>query len=143
MRIRLPLATLALALGLLASPVHAQPDVATAEPMIETVIADQLADFQAGDLAGAFFHASPNIQGKFGTPERFGQMVQRGYPMIWRPSRVEWRGIEVREDGALVKTVLFTDVKGDLYEADYIMGEVDGRWRIQGVSLRKIPGAAS
>ena len=76
---------LILALGL---PAQAQSDD------IEAVIGAQLEAFAADDFAKAFTFASPMIKGMFGTPERFGQMVRGGYPMVWRPSRVEFGKVQ-------------------------------------------------
>jgi len=109
---------------------------------IETVIADQIAAFQEGALTRAFSHASPDIQSKFQTPQTFGQMVQHGYPMIWRPSSWGWGSLTER-DGRWVQTVEFEDARGKLYEAEYIMEMIDGVWRIDGVYLREIPGVSS
>lgn len=111
-------------------------------PAIEAVIADQIAAFQANDLARAFAHASPMIQTKFRNPEIFGQMVSRGYPMIWRPQRWEWSGLQDTPRGP-VQTVVFEDRRGNLFEADYLMQEGPEGWRINGVSLRRLPGLAS
>jgi len=134
------LAALAIAIAVLAGrPASAEP----ADAAIEAVIADQLAAFQRDDFAAAFDHAHPVIRRKFGTPENFGRMVQQGYPMIWRPSRVEYGPLEPEADGNLVKTVVFEDGSGVLFEADYEMSTVDGEWRIRGVSLRRLPGLAS
>ncbi|MGF1444993.1 MAG: DUF4864 domain-containing protein [Pikeienuella sp.] len=113
-----------------------------ADAAIEQVIADQIAAFQRDDMAAAFAHAAPGIQSKFGSPENFGRMVRQGYPMIYRPSRVEWRGL-TRHGSGYRKTVLFEDGVGALFEADYIMALEDGAWRIRGVFLRKLPGMTS
>ena len=115
-----------------------------AEPAdsIQGVISDQIAAFQRSDLGAAFAHASPSIQSIFGSPERFGQMVRGGYPMIWRPSRFEMLRLQPGP-GLQVQTVLFEAQDGTLFEADYEMIEVDGIWRINGVALRKVPGVAS
>lgn len=106
---------------------------------IPAVIADQIGAFLRGDLDAAWAHASPTIQGVFGTPERFGQMVREGYPMVWRPSRWEMRERTAIADG-FVQTVLFEDAQGRLFLADYEMRLVDGVWRINGVALRELPG---
>ena len=106
---------------------------------IQAVIADQIAAFQANDVERAFTHAAPNIQRIFQTPERFGQMVQQGYPMVWRPARYEWLKI-VETDFGLVQVVLFEDQRGRLHEAGYLMQQVDGVWRINGVKLREAQG---
>lgn len=123
----------------------AAPETARAEEpgdSIEAVIADQIEAFRSNALERAFSHAAPGIQERFQTPQGFGVMVQSGYPMIWRPSRYEWAGLEKGPRG-WVQTVLIEDAAGQLYEADYLMREIDGRWRIAGVSLRKVPGAVS
>lgn len=109
---------------------------------IGAVIRDQIAAFQRDDLDAAFAHASPSIQSKFGTAEVFGQMVARGYPMIWRPARYAIG--ELAEDSrGPVQTVTFVDETGTAYEADYLMERVDGVWRIDGVTLRRLPGTTS
>ena len=80
--------SLILAAVLLAAQLGAGPARADGHGnAIEAVIADQIAAFRTNDLERAFSHASPMIQSKFRTPEIFGQMVSRGYPMIWRPQR--------------------------------------------------------
>jgi hypothetical protein len=129
---------LCLALAALALPVRAD------EPgdSIRAVIVDQLNAFRANDLGAAFAHASPMIQSKFRTPEIFGQMVQAGYPMVWRPSRYEMEALTETPRGP-VQTVLFEDQHGRLFEADYEMRQVDGEWRINGVTLRELPGLGS
>ncbi|MEM1345397.1 MAG: DUF4864 domain-containing protein [Pseudomonadota bacterium] len=121
-----------------------QREVAAQDPasQIEAVIVDQIEAFKRNDVGQAFTHASPNIQAMFGTPSRFGSMVESGYPMIWRPSRYETRGLKPLGEG-FVQTMLFEDAQGQLFEADYIMELTDGRWRINGVYLRRLPGAVS
>ena len=112
------------------------------EDSIQAVIADQISAFQANDVDRAFTHAAPNIQRIFGTPERFGQMVRQGYPMVWRPARYEWLQI-VETDFGPVQVVLFEDLGGRLHEAGYLMEQVDGVWRINGVKLRARAGVGA
>lgn len=133
-----PLVALAIFLAVLMGP-----PASAQNADIEAVIEDQIAAFQRGDLEAAFSHAAPGIQEKFGSPENFGHMVRHGYPMIWRPQRYEHRGLVEPREGFFVKTVLFEDARGMLYEADYMMGLTGGAWRIQGVSLRRLPGVSS
>ena len=94
--------TLVAGATLWAGAVFAQADA------IRSVIQSQLDAFQANDLASAFEHASPMIKGIFGDPQRFGQMVQNGYPMVWRPEAVEFGGLR-DVDGTQVQSVFFTD----------------------------------
>lgn len=109
---------------------------------IAAVIERQIAAFRASDLPGAFAFASPTIRQKFGTPERFGDMVRRGYPMIWRPTR--WQMLKlVKTPLGPVQVVLFQDESGRLWEAGYLMKSVGGVWRINGVHVRRRPGTGA
>lgn len=130
---------------LLSLPFLTLPGLSAAEEPgdgVRAVISDQLAAFSRGDVDAAFAHAAPGIQSKFGSADVFGEMVQRGYPMVWAPARWEWRGLSEEASGP-VQTVFFEDQGGLVWEADYFMREVDGRWRIGGVSLRRLPGISS
>ncbi len=101
---------------------------------IHSVIADQLADFVARDLEGAWEHASPFIQGMFGNPQNFGAMVERGYPMVWDNSDVRFG--ELREvAGNLWQRVTLRDAAGNLHSLDYQMIETPEGWQINGVQL--------
>jgi len=133
------LSSLALAMSLALSFNPARADDAAA---IRTVIADQLAAFDRGDLEAAFAHASPGIQARFGDPRTFGDMVRSGYPMVWDPGRYEMRALSATPRGQ-VQTVMFEDAAGILWEADYLMEKVGGVWRIAGVALRRLPGVGS
>ena len=55
---------------------------AKANEDIEKVISNQIDAFLADDFETAFTYASPMIKDIFGTPEKFGQMVRQGYPMV-------------------------------------------------------------
>ncbi|MEM1306659.1 MAG: DUF4864 domain-containing protein [Pseudomonadota bacterium] len=116
---------------------------ATADEMsgaedIHAVIASQLERFNADDAAGAFSHASPNIQRMFRTPENFMSMVRRGYPQIARSKDARFLDLEMK-DGALLQKVLVTGRDGRAVIAAYAMVEVDGVWRIDGCFLVKPP----
>ncbi len=112
----------------LASGVFAQSDE------IEANIAAQIQAFKADDFATAFTFASPNIQRLFQTPENFGVMVKRGYPMVWRPADV--RFLELREvAGSLWQKVMITDGAGRVHILDYQMVPLENGWKINGVQL--------
>lgn len=105
---------------------------------ITGVIADQITAFAADDFATAFGYASPGIRGIFGTPERFGQMVREGYPMVWRPSDVDY--LELRQDnGSVVQEVLIRDAAGVAWLLDYDMVRSGSGWQIDGVRIRPAP----
>lgn len=101
---------------------------------IEANISAQIQAFKADDFATAFTFASPNIQRLFGTPENFGVMVQRGYPMVWRPADVQF--LELREvNGALWQKVRVVDAAGRVHILDYQMVPLENSWKINGVQL--------
>ena len=131
-----------LILTLLALPFGAQAQVAADQAAIEAVIADQLSDFNARDLPGAWEHASPTIQGIFGTAESFGDMVENGYPMVWDNSDAQF--LELREEaGALRQKVLIDDAEGRGWVLDYEMIELPEGWRINGVQVLPAPDVAA
>ncbi len=120
------------------SPARSQ-DAAAA---IRGVISDQIAAFRADDFETAFGFASPAIRRMFGAPDRFGEMVRRGYPMVWRPADVRFSTLAER-DGALIQSVLVTDRAGTLHILDYEMIRGEDGWRINGVWLRPPAGAGA
>ncbi len=129
-------------LCLIALPLAAQAQDETDRAAIAAVIADQLSDFNARDVPGAWEHASPTIQGIFGTAESFGDMVENGYPMVW--TNAEARFLELREDmGALRQKVLIEDAEGRGWMLDYEMIELPEGWRINGVQVLPAPDLAA
>lgn len=112
------------------------------EPGIEATIGAQMDAFLEDDFARAFTFASPNIQGMFGSSERFGQMVKRGYPMVWRPDDVQY--LELREiAGNLWQRVLIRDQVGGVHMLDYQMIQTGEGWRINGVQILQAPDVAA
>ena len=110
----------------------------TSEPDIEATIGAQIDAFRSDDFATAFTFASPNIQGLFGSHERFGAMVQNGYPMVWRPGDVQY--LELRNiNGALWQRVMIRDQLGGVHMLDYQMIQTSDGWRINGVQLARAP----
>ena len=118
------LMTLALAL-----PVKANED-------IEKVISNQIDAFLADDFETAFTYASPMIKDIFGTPEKFGQMVRQGYPMVWRPSEVNFLSID-RRGKELWQNVMVRDAEGALFILEYQMIPGEMGWLINAVRVRK------
>lgn len=107
-----------------------------ADEAARKVISDQIAAFRQDDFSTAFTFASPMIQGMFGTPQRFGQMVRNGYPMVWRPAEVEFLDAETAGD-ALVQDVLIRDAEGIYYELEYEMIQIGEGWKINGVRVKR------
>ena len=106
---------------------------------IESVIDNQIDAFLADDFARAFSFASPVIRDLFRTPENFGVMVRKGYPMVWRPADVRY--LELREiGGSLWQTVQVTDADGNVHLLDYQMIPGEDGWKINAVQLLQAPG---
>jgi len=106
----------------------------TVDPAIRSTIQSQFDAFLKDDVTTAFTFASPAIKGMFGTPERFGQMVRNGYPMVWRPGEVRY--LELRNvAGNLWQRVMVTDQAGRVHMLDYQMIETPEGWQINAVQL--------
>ncbi|MEP6067699.1 MAG: DUF4864 domain-containing protein [Paracoccaceae bacterium] len=103
---------------------------------IKGVISNQIEAFRSDDFSTAFTFASPAIQLMFKTPDNFGRMVSQGFPMVWRPSDVEYLGLH-QEPGALVQRIQVTDAEGVSHVLDYMMVETADGWKINGVELVK------
>lgn len=105
-----------------------------ANPDIQNTIRNQIDAFEANDFARAFTYAAPSIQMMFRTPENFGVMVQRGYPMVWRPDDVRFG--DLREEGGLLRQkVIIRDKSGTVHVLDYSMSQDENGWKISGVVL--------
>ena len=104
------------------------------EGKIQTTIQSQIEAFQRDDLVAAFEYASPNIQTIFKSSKRFGLMVQRGYPMVYRPSDVKFLELETIE-GEFWQKVRIQDQQGRFHVMAYRMISLDGKWLINGVQL--------
>ena len=127
---------LALALtACLAAPLSAQESPKSA---VTGVIQEQIEAFLVDDFATAFTFASPTIQGIFRDPETFGVMVQRGYPMVWRPSEVRYGDATVLE-GRVRQKVVITDANGTVHLLEYEMIPQGETWKINGVQLLRAP----
>jgi len=99
---------------------------------VEQTIQSQIDAFLVDDFDTAFTYASPNIKRLFGSSERFREMVQSGFPMVWRPADVTY--LEQREQGAgRVQNVLIRDANGVPHLLEYTMILTEQGWRIDGV----------
>ncbi len=123
---------LVLALGLAVPALSEEPR----NPAIEETISSQMRAFQADDLTTAFNFAAPGLKRMFQTPERFATMVRKGYPMVWRPSRVEFLTLE-NFQGQLVQRVLIEDEQGGYFVAEYAMIETPDGWQIRAVRIQR------
>ena len=106
---------------------------------VRSIIQAQLSAFAADDAARAFSYAAPAIREMFGTPERFIEMVRKGYPVVYRPASVSFLEPEGL-DGTVIQAVEMTDASGAAWVALYrLQRQRDGSWRINGCELA--PGA--
>ncbi|KAB7613430.1 DUF4864 domain-containing protein [Amylibacter sp. SFDW26] len=118
----------------MAFPVKAQ------ETDIQRVISGQINAFLADDFDTAFTFAAPNIVRLFGTADRFGTMVQRGYPMVHRPASFRFAKLS-DEAGEWLQKVELKDEAGRLFIAHYVMEQTETGWKIKGVSVSEAPKA--
>ena len=129
------------ALGARAPAARASDSEAAAGEAVEIrrVIEGQLAALRRDDGEGAFAFASPGIRAMFGDAATFLRMVRTGYPPVYRPREVEFRGLGV-EDGRLTQRVLLVGPDGVPVVARYYMEQQpDGSWRIGGCVLEAAP----
>ena len=113
---------------------------ATDASAIRAVITEQLDAFAHDDAARAFALATGGIRERFGSPERFIDMVRTGYPVVYRPKSVQFEKPAVI-DGEVIQPVRLTDADGEAWVAFYPMQrQPDGRWRINGCQLEKVRG---
>ena len=102
------------------------------EATVQNVITAQISAFKKDDVVTAFTFASPKIQTLFGSPENFGQMVRKSYPMVWRPTEV----IFVRQKakgGTVYQEMQFFDTSGNGHSFVYEMIDIAGTWKINGL----------
>ena len=107
---------------------------------VRAVITEQLEAFARDDAARAFSLATSAIRERFGSPERFVDMVRTGYPVVYRPQSVQFEKPALI-DGEVIQPVRMTDADGEAWVAFYPMQrQPDGRWRINGCQLEKARG---
>jgi len=101
---------------------------------VQAIINGQIEAFQKDDFAAAFTYASPSIRSMFGTPENFGKMVQRGYPMVWRPKDVRFLDFESTPAG-LMQSLQIVDQAGKVHYLRYFVVSTSKGWKISGVQF--------
>ncbi len=102
---------------------------------IRSVIEAQIAAFRRDDGVAAFSLASPSIQGIFGTPGQFMEMVRSGYQPVYRPRSVNFQNPSATQSG-WDQPVVVVGPDGRAYLALYSMQrQGNGSWRINGCRL--------
>ncbi len=110
----------------------------SAQDAFGNVISDQLTAFHDRDIAQAFTFASPAIKRIFGSPENFGIMVERSFPMIWDHASARFLA-QRQEGGAIFQRVMVTGQDGRAFVFDYKMIETQQGWKIDGVDYVPAP----
>ena len=105
------------------------------EKNIRSVVQGQLDALARDDAATAFSFAAPNVRNAFVTAPRFLDMVQRGYPVVYRPASVAFLKVEGKNKLAFQR-VQMTDQAGVPWLATYSLAlQKNGAWRITGCSV--------
>ena len=108
------------------------------EAAVQGVIDAQIDAFKSDDFAQAFTYAHPSLRRLFGNPRNFARMVTQGYPMVHRPSSVEF--LRSEGQGELwAQEVLIEDEQGRLHKLFYQMVSTEEGWKIGGVNLVTLP----
>jgi len=117
---------------LAALPVWSQADSDT--QAIQAVITGQWQAFQDGDGEKALSYAIPPFRESFPLPERFLQMVENGYPMVYHHKGTRFLEPKII-DNISFQVVRVTDQDADVWMVLYqLQKQDDGRWLIGGVS---------
>ena len=120
---------------LLLPPARGAPLTPVGERAVRTVVQGQLDALARDDAVKAFSFAAPNVRQAVGSPEAFLAMVQRGYPVVYRPASVAFLKAERNGDQA-IQRVRMVDADGDAWMATYSLElQKDRSWRITGCNI--------
>ena len=106
----------------------------------KAVIEAQIQAMAIDDWPKAYSFASPDIRKRFGSPQRFKEMVLKGYKIVYRPRSISFQGVEnFGVAPGFVFHMIGTD--GQAARVVYLMIEDENEgWRIAGVRLFNIKG---
>lgn len=102
---------------------------------IRELIDDQIGAFRRDDAAGAWKAVAPGLRKRFGTADRFLEMVREQYAPVYRPQGYVFRDVvRVGEDYGQWMDV--TGPHGERVRALYLLErQPDGTWRTSGCLL--------
>lgn len=104
-------------------------------PAVQEMIRDQIGAFQRDDAGSAWKHVAPGLKAKFGTADRFLEVVREGYRPVYRPEEYTFREL-TRWDGEPAQWLDVTGPDGGTYRALYLLEkQADGTWRTAGCLL--------
>jgi len=115
------------------------PVIAAEKEDVQATISGQLQAFLEDDVSRAYTYASPSIRAIFGTPQSFGEMVQRGYPMVWRPAGVTFLEQKETPQGRTQDVQIF-DTAGTAHYLRYFVTQSPSGWKVSGVQLLNVTG---
>lgn len=104
---------------------------------VQATINGQFLAFLEGDVNRAFTYASSSIRSTFGTPQNFGAMVQRGFPMVWKPASVKFLEHKETPQGRTQDVQIF-DAAGTAHYLRYFVTPTPNGWKISGVQMLDI-----
>ncbi|MFQ3212099.1 DUF4864 domain-containing protein [Candidatus Njordibacter sp. Uisw_039] len=110
------------------------PVTASEKEDVQATINGQFQAFLEDDMSRAFTYASPSIRSMFGSPQNFGEMVRRGYPMVWRPAGVTFLEHKETPQGRTQDVQIF-DAAGTAHYLRYFVTQTPSGWKISGVQL--------
>ena len=111
-----------------------------AKDKAKAVIEAQIEAMAIDDWPKAYSFASPDIRKRFGGPQRFKEMVLKGYKIVYRPRSISFQGVgNFGVAPGFIFHMIGTD--GQAAKVVYLMikDESEG-WRIAGVQLFNIKG---
>ena len=106
----------------------------------KAVIEAQIEAMAIDDWPKAYSFASPDIRKRFGSPQRFKEMVLKGYKIVYRPRSISFQRVEnFGVAPGFIFHMIGTD--GQAARVVYLMiKDEDEGWRIAGVQLFNIKG---
>ncbi len=124
-----------LVLQALAVPGYARTLPAADAAQVRSVVQSQLAAFAKDDAEKAFSFAAPNIRKTFGSAATFMAMVQRSYPVVYRPVSSAFLTVQGSGNQA-IQRVQMQDAQGDAYLATYTLERQKNKtWRVTGCQV--------
>ena len=119
-------------------------DNSTTNEAFKSIITEQLQAIARDDGASAYAEAAPNMQQIFPSPDIFMNMVQSGYPPLYRNKQYNFCDAGTDEMGRPFQKVEILGADGARYTAIYFMEhQPDGSWKISGVVMAKEPETES
>ena len=117
----------------LASTVHAEDPVQTAQNLIQA----QIGAFLHDDAATAYSFAAPGIKALFPDKDSFFAMVKKAYQPVYHPGNYAFgKSRAIDNDAVVYQEVMITGTDGKDWTAIYqITRQPDGSYKINGVQI--------